>query len=126
MANTITTANSWGLEKTYEVVEKIPPHFFVWNIGENMGSDKYIPLCERLYPNASKDVPAYYRINPDTLKAIKLNPYQVWLLREAAHHGICSKQEALTALSREANTSEQRVQQLWALNTIKIFEDITA
>ena len=126
MANTITIINSWGLEKTYEVVEKIPPHFFVWNIGENMGSNEFIPLCERLYPNASKDDPAYYRINPDTLKAIKLNQYQVQLLREAAHHGICSKQEALTALSIEPNTPEQRMQQLWALITIKIFEKITA
>ena len=100
--------------------------FFVWNICEFMGSDEYIPLYERLYPNASQDGPAYHRINTDILKAIKLNRYQVQLLREAVHHGICSKQAALTALSIEPKTTEQRMQQLWALVTIKIYEKITA
>ena len=25
----------------YEIVEKIPSNYFVWNIGENMGTDEY-------------------------------------------------------------------------------------
>lgn len=29
----------------FEIVEKIPACFFVWNIGENMGTDEYIPIC---------------------------------------------------------------------------------
>lgn len=35
-------------EKTdiFEIVEKIPVRFFVWNIGENMGTHEYIPVCE--------------------------------------------------------------------------------
>ena len=30
----------------FEIVEKIPKNYFVWNIGENMGTDEYIPICE--------------------------------------------------------------------------------
>ena len=39
-------------EKTdvFEIVEKIPVRFFVWNIGENMGTHEYIPVCEDLHP----------------------------------------------------------------------------
>ena len=36
---------------TFEIVEKIPAGFYVWNIGKNMGSDEYIPLAEDLNPN---------------------------------------------------------------------------
>ena len=36
---------------TFEIVKKIPTNFFVWNIGENMGLDEYIPLAEDLKPN---------------------------------------------------------------------------
>ena len=28
----------------FEIVEKIPENYVVWNIGENMGTDKYIPI----------------------------------------------------------------------------------
>lgn len=30
----------------FEIVEKIPENYVVWNIGENMGTDKYIPICQ--------------------------------------------------------------------------------
>ena len=34
----------------FEIVEKIQAGFFVWNIGENMGSNEYIPLAQDLHP----------------------------------------------------------------------------
>ena len=39
----------------FKIVEKIPSGFYVWNIGENMGSDEYIPLCQDLYPEIKDD-----------------------------------------------------------------------
>lgn len=30
----------------FEIVEKIPENYVVWNIGGNMGTDKYIPICQ--------------------------------------------------------------------------------
>ena len=50
MKNTITTKDTFGKTRSYELVGKIPSGFFVWNIGENMGTDEYIPICEDLHP----------------------------------------------------------------------------
>ena len=59
-------------EKTdvFEIVEKIPAGFFVWNIGENMGTHEYIPVCEDLHPEDKDN----YEINTATLKAVKVAP----------------------------------------------------
>lgn len=56
-------------EKThiFEIVEKIPAGFHVWNIGENMGTCEFIPVCEKLYPEDKED----YSVNTSTLKAVK-------------------------------------------------------
>lgn len=106
---------------TFEVVEKIPGNFFVWNIGENMGHDDYIPLCEDLHPEDKED----YTINKNTLKAIKLPVEEVQLLREAAHFGVNSLQTATKALKskRRGYWSDRKREQ--AKKTIKIFERIT-
>lgn len=52
----------------FEIVEKIPANYFVWNIGENMGTDEYIPLVHDLHPEDKDE----YTINRNTMKAIKL------------------------------------------------------
>lgn len=61
------TSETLGKTDIYKIVEKIPFGFYVWNIGEHMGSDEYIPLCQDLYPGIKDD----YSINSDTLRAIK-------------------------------------------------------
>lgn len=63
------TSETLGKTDIYKIVKKIPFGFYVWNIGENMGSDEYIPLCQDLYPGIKDD----YSINSDTLRAIKLS-----------------------------------------------------
>lgn len=111
-------------EKTdiFEIVEKIPSNYFVWNIGENMGTDEYIPICEDLHPE-DKDS---YEINPSTLKAIRLSREEVETLREAAHIGIVSKKTAEKALKskRRGYWSDRKREQ--AEKTIDIFRRITA
>ena len=49
----------------FEIVEKIPAGFFVWNIGDNMGHDEYIPICKDLHKED-------FEIDTTDLKAIKL------------------------------------------------------
>lgn len=107
---------------TFEIVEKIPKNFFVWNIGENMGSDEYIPLSEDLHPEDKND----YSINLATLKAIKLPQEEVKLLRDAASVGIVSKSTAEKALKsrRKGYWSNRKREQ--AEKTIEIFNRITA
>lgn len=69
-------------EKTdvFEIVEKIPVGFFVWNIGENMGTHEYIPVCEDLH-SENKD---NFEINAATLKAVKVAPNEWEKLNKAA------------------------------------------
>ena len=122
MKNTITTKDTFGNLRDYEVVEKIPSGFYVWNIGENMGTDEYIPICEDLHPEDKDN----YEINPYTIKAIKLNAEEVKALREAAHVGINNKKTAEKALKskRRGYWSDRKREQ--ATKTIEIFNKITA
>lgn len=125
--NTVTTKDSWGRELTYEVVEKIPPRFSVWNIGEHMGSDEYIPLCELVNPCELEE---QYRdlcaINPNTLKAIKLPKEEVLLLRKAAMTGIRSLNEAHSVIRKSAKTRYSKKRRRLAVKALAIFERITA
>ena len=122
MKKTITAKDTFGKIQTYEVVEKIPEVFFVWNIGENTGDDEYIPICEDLHPEDKDN----YEININTVKAIKLSVEEVKALREAAHVGIVSKKTAEKALKskRRGYWSDRKREE--AEKTIDIFKRITA
>ena len=54
----------------FEIVESVPKGYEIWNIGKNM-IDGYLPLCQV--------IEGTYSINPDTLKAIKVEDAQVIL-----------------------------------------------
>ena len=122
MNKTITTKDTFGKSTSYEVVGKIPAGFFVWNIGENMGTDEYIPICEDLHPEDKDN----YEINPNTLKAIKLSVEEVKALREAAHFGINSKKTAERALMSKRHGYLSDRKRTEAEKTIDIFKRITA
>ena len=106
---------------TFELVDKIPSNFFVWNIGKNMGHDEYIPLCEDLHPENKE----CYEINTSTLKAIKLPSEEVQLLREAAHNGITSLIEAETAIKSKRRGYWCDRKREHATKTIDIFRRIS-
>lgn len=116
----ITSENIFGSHK-FKIVKKIPSNYFVWNIGENMESDIYIPICQDLHPGDKDD----YQINTETLKAIKLTVEEVKALRNAASVGINSIQTAQKALKnkRRGYWSDRKREQ--AQKTIKIFEKIS-
>ena len=117
-----TESNLNDRNDVFEIVEKIPIHYFVWNIGENMGTDEYIPICEELHPEDKDN----YEINAYTVKAIKLSVEEVKALRKAAHVGINSKKTAEKALKskRRGYWSDKKREQ--AEKTIDIFNKITA
>ncbi len=125
--NMVTTKDSWGRELTFEAVEKIPPRFSVWNIGEHMGSEEYIPLCE---PINLCELEEQYRdlcaINPNTLKAIKLPKEEVLLLRKAAMTGIRSLNEAHSVIREPARNQYQKKRRRLAVKALAVFERITA
>lgn len=117
---TITSETLWKTD-IYKIVEKIPFGFYVWNIGENMGSDEYIPLCQDLYPGIKDN----YSINPGTLRAIKLPKEEVKLLREAAGWGVVNLKEAEKALKSKRHSYMAEKRRSSARKTIDIFERIT-
>lgn len=108
-------------EDVFQIVERIPEMFFVWNIGENMKSAEWIPLCEALHPGDKDD----YSINPDTLKAINLPENEVKLLRDAADFGINSLATAEKSLKsrRRGYMSDRKREQ--AKKVIDIFRRIS-
>lgn len=106
----------------FEIVEKIPKNFFVWNIGENMGLDEYIPICKDLHPEDKEN----FEIDTASLKAIKLPINEVKTLRQAASWGVNSKATAEKALkSKRTGYSADRKRKA-ATATIDIFKRITA
>ena len=117
-----TESNLNDRNDVFEIVEKIPIHYFVWNIGENMGTDEYIPICEDLHPEDKDN----YEINPYTLKAIKLSVEEVKALRKAASVGINSKRTAERALKSKRRGYWSDRKRAEAEKTIDIFKRITA
>ena len=106
----------------FEIVEKIPAGFFVWNIGDNMGHDEYIPICKDLHPEDKEN----FEIDTTSLKAIKLPINEVKALREAAHIGIVSKKTAEKALKSKRRGYWSDRKREAANATIEIFNKITA
>ena len=117
-----TESNLNDRNDVFGIVEKIPIHYFVWNIGENMGTDEYIPICEDLHPEDKDN----YEINPNTVKAIKLSVEEVKALRKAASVGINSKKTAEKALKSKRRGYWSDRKRAEAEKTIDIFKRITA
>lgn len=104
----------------YKMVEKIPFGFYVWNIGENMGTYEYIPVCEDLHPEDKGN----YEINTATLKAVKVTPDEWKKLDKAASWGVGNLKQAEKALKskRKGYTADKK--RAAAELTIEIFRRI--
>ena len=118
--NTITSETIWNTHK-FQIVKKIPGGFFVWNIGENMGSDEWIPLAQDLKPGDKEN----FDINPDTLKAIRLKPEEVQILRKAAGIGVNNLKTAERALKSKRRGYWSDRKRKSAEMTIDIFRKIS-
>lgn len=108
-------------QDVFQIVEKIPEGFFVWSIGENMGSDVWIPLAQDLKPGDKEN----FEINPQTLKAIRLNPEDVQALRKAAHAGVNNLKSAEKALKSKRRGYWSDRKRKAAEMTIDIFRKIS-
>lgn len=96
---------------TFEIVNKMPKGYIIWNIGENM-EDGYLPICE---------IKSGFEINPDTLKAIRFeNKDELALLRKCACRGIVDLKSASKALKLKKNIRKKEL----AEQAIKILETI--
>ena len=104
----------------FEIVEKIPPHFFIWNIGENMGTHEYIPICEDLHPEDKEDC----QIDLSTLKAVKVTPEEWKKLYKAASLSVGNLAQAEKAQKRKKRGYISNKKRAAAELTIEIFRRI--
>lgn len=116
-----TTSNLCERQDVFEIVDKIPGNFYIWNIGENMGSDEWIPLAQDLKPGDKEN----FEINPETLKAIRLNPEEVQILRKAAGIGVNNLKAAEKALKSKRRGYWSDRKRKAAEMTIDIFRKIS-
>ena len=114
-------SESFGSTDVFEIVGRIPANFFVWNIGENMGTHDYIPLCEDLHPEDKDD----YSIKRTTLKAIRVTPEECEKLNDAASVGVNSLQTAVKALKSKRRGYWSDRKRAAAELTIDIFMKIS-
>lgn len=112
----ILVDNGYGTTYDFEIVEKMPQNFEVWNIPE-IGNGEYIPICE-----SSKD----YSVDTKTLKAIKLSKEEVLILHKAASEGDKTVKKIKSTLKRVAKTAAMRRRQEKARKALPILERITA
>ena len=88
---TITTK---GLNPhTFEIVDHVPAGFIIWNIPTD-DMKGYLPLCEMMNPTNKKD----FSINPDTLKAIKVDDNEA--LVKASMYGASTLKKAKREMAR--------------------------
>lgn len=101
-----STSNLSERTDIFEIVEKIPQGFFVWNIGENMGTHEYIPVCQDQHPEDKTS----FDINLATLKAVKVTPDEWKKINKAAAWGIGNLAQAEKALKskRRGYTSDRK------------------
>lgn len=104
----------------FEIVGRIPANFFIWNIGEYMGTHDYIPLCEYLHPENKGDC----SINTATLKAIKVTPDEREALNNAAAWGVGNLTQAEKALKSKRHGYISDRKRAVAELTIGIFRRI--
>lgn len=116
-----TTSNLCERQDVFEIVDKIPGNFYIWNIGENMGTNEYIPLAQDLKPGDKEN----FEINPETLKAIRLNPEEVQILRKAAGIGVNNLKAAEKALKSKRRGYWSDRKRKAAEMTIDIFRKIS-
>lgn len=88
----------------FEIVEAVPPCYQIWNIGKNM-IDGYLPLCRTFFET--------YEIDPDTLKAIKIDGAQIIL--EAVGGG----QMTIESMERYIKQYKNAKPETWAYRQVQ-------
>ena len=100
----------------FEIVEKIPTNYVIWNIGKNMGTDKYIPICQ---------LKTKYDVDLFSLKAVPVTPEEYSKLQGASSWGVSSLENAEKALKSKRRGYISDKKRALAASTIEIFRKIS-
>lgn len=110
-------------EHRYKIVNKIPPGYLIWGIGDLIGVDNYVPLCI-LLGNGPE-------INVNRLCAIKLPDDECKILRNAGSCGAWSLESARKMCDTVTLDEWEENRRIWNFTrgdldkAIEIFERIT-
>lgn len=96
---TITVENMWS-KNTFELVDKVPLGYSVWPIGKNMAPG-YLPLCR--IDHFHQPFEGARRIDPTTLKAIRVDGAEYVLAAAIRGHGTLKKVRRY--INRHKNTT---------------------
>lgn len=88
--------------RRYKIVNKIPPGYHVWYIGNRIGVKDYIPLCTPLNGNSP-------RVNLNKLLAIKLPVDECKILSRAAAYGTYDLETAKTMRDKTTDKEWNRL-----------------
>lgn len=100
----------------FEIVEKIPVNYVIWNIGKNMGTDKYIPICQ---------LKTKYDVDLFSLKAVPVTSEEYKKLQDASSWGVSSLENAEKALKSKRRGYISDKKRALAASTIEIFRKIS-
>lgn len=100
----------------FEIVEKIPVNYVIWNIGKNMGTNKYIPICQ---------LKTKYDVDLFSLKAVPVTPEEYSKLQDASSWGVSSLENAEKALKSKRHGYISDKKRALAASTIEIFRKIS-
>lgn len=94
---TITHTTMWNTD-VYEVTEKIPSGYIVWNIGKN-APEGYLPVALLK--------PGTYEIRRETLKAVPISAKEYAIVsRATSRYGLSSKKAVEKAMKRNRLPAE--------------------
>lgn len=117
----IYSDNGYGTTYVFEIVEKIPAGYEVWNIPP-IACGEYIPVCMTVEPGNKN----CFDVNINTLKAVKLDKKEVVSLHVAASGGDKTIKDIRRTLGRTPKTAYMRKRQERAAKALPILERITA
>ena len=105
--------NGWGRIDKFEVVDKIPSGYEIWNIPEMKGYEEYLPLCEVFEGTRN--------VNLDTLKAIKVGSSDANVVRKASMQGFNNLKSTQRYLNNPRNYKKAEI----AKRVLSIYEKIS-
>lgn len=109
--------NGYGTVYRFEIVEKLPARFFVWNIPY----PGFLPVATDLRPGD----PECFSVDTASLKAIEMDPTEAKILIKAAGYGIKNKKAAETAIKRQPKSGYMLRKKKLAEVALPILEKIT-
>lgn len=106
--------NGYGTTYCFEIVEHVDDRYSVWNIPKLLDGE-YIPFGQ---------VNDDFRVNVNTLKAVKVSPHESEIVRKAASEGYTSINVCKRILSRKVKSERMKRRQSIASDALSILETI--